>query len=174
MCCRMQRCKNYLDSLPFDGRRTRIEVFRNISYFLQDWKALAVIPFRSVCGPEKGRFCVADTAVSLLTAEAVQSSSLSLQRVDDVHGRDGFALGVLRVSDGIANDVLEEDFQDASRFFVDQSGDSLHSASTCQTADCRLRDALDVITKDLTMTLSASLAQSLTALASARHVADRR
>lgn len=107
-----------------------------------------------------------------LTAETVQSSALSLQRVDDVHGRDRLALGVLSVSDRVTDDVLEEDLQDASRLFVDQSGDSLHSASTCQTTDGGLRDALDVIAKYLTMTLGASFAQSLTALASARHDDD--
>ena len=43
-----------------------------------------------------------------LAAEAVQSAALALERVDDVHGGDGLALGVLAVGDGIANHVLEE------------------------------------------------------------------
>jgi hypothetical protein len=107
--------------------------------------------------------------MGLLTAETVQSSSLSLQGVDDVHRRDGLALGVLSVSDRIANDILQKDLQNAPRLFVDEPGDSFHSASTSQTTDCRLGDALNIITKDLTMTFSASLAESLTALTSARH-----
>ena len=112
---------------------------------------------------------VEEGAIVDLTAETVQSSALSLQRVDDVHGRDGLSLGVLRVGDRISNDVLEEDLQHSSRFFVDQSGDTLHSASTSQTTDRRLGYALDVVSKDLTMAFSAPFTESLTALASARH-----
>ena len=33
---------------------------------------------------------------------------MSLQSVDDVHGGDGLALGVLGVGDSITDDVLEE------------------------------------------------------------------
>lgn len=132
------------------------------------------------CGPEKGRFARGalrrETAVASLrsTAEAVQSSALSLQRVDDVHRRDGLALGVLRVGDRVADYVLQEDLQDASRLFVDQPGDPFHSPSTGQTTDSGLGDALDVIPQYLTMALGASLAESLTALASARHDDDER
>ena len=41
-----------------------------------------------------------------LTAESVQSAALSLEGVDDVHGGDRLSLGVLRVGDGVTNDVL--------------------------------------------------------------------
>jgi hypothetical protein len=41
-----------------------------------------------------------------LTAESVQSTTLAFQRIDDVHGSDGLSLGVLRVRDGITDDVL--------------------------------------------------------------------
>ncbi|EJK46922.1 hypothetical protein THAOC_34386, partial [Thalassiosira oceanica] len=44
-----------------------------------------------------------------LSAEAVEGLSLSLQGVDDVHGSDGLAAGVLGVGDGVTDDVLEED-----------------------------------------------------------------
>ena len=43
-----------------------------------------------------------------LSAEAVEGLSLSLEGVDDVHGRDGLAAGVLGVGDRVADDVLEE------------------------------------------------------------------
>ena len=43
-----------------------------------------------------------------LSAESVESASLSLEGVDDVHGRYGLSLGVLAVGDGITDDVLEE------------------------------------------------------------------
>ncbi|EJK50400.1 hypothetical protein THAOC_30638, partial [Thalassiosira oceanica] len=43
-----------------------------------------------------------------LSAEAVEGLSLSLQGVDNVHGSDGLAAGVLGVGDGVTDDVLEE------------------------------------------------------------------
>ena len=107
--------------------------------------------------------------VRRLPAEAVEGSALTLQRVDDVHRGDRLALGMLRVSDGIANDVLEEDLQHTASLFVDQTRDALHSASTSQSTNGRLRDALNVVTEYLAMTLGTSLAESLTAFASPGH-----
>jgi hypothetical protein len=104
-----------------------------------------------------------------LSSESVQSTSLALKRVDDVHGGDGLTLGVLRVRDGVTDDVLEEDLEDASCLFVDQTGDSLHSTTPGQTTDGRLRYALDVVSENLAMTLRASLSESLASFASSRH-----
>ena len=58
---------------------------------------------------------------SSLTAESVQSPALSLQGVDNVHGSDGLPLGMLGVCDGITDDVLQENLQDTTGLFVDQS-----------------------------------------------------
>ena len=104
-----------------------------------------------------------------LTAESVQGASLTLQGVHDVHGGHGLPLGVLGVGDGITDDVLQEHLQDSSGLFVDQTGDTLHSASASQTADGGLRDALDVVTKDFAMTLGASLSQTFASFATSRH-----
>ncbi|KAH9399227.1 hypothetical protein TYRP_018138 [Tyrophagus putrescentiae] len=111
-----------------------------------------------VVGPEKGRF-----------GGAVQSAALALQRVDDVHGGHGLALGVLGVGDRIADDVLQEDLQHAAGLLVDEAADALDAAAASQSADGRLRDALDVVAEDLAMALGASLAESLASLAAARH-----
>lgn len=62
---------------------------------------------------------------------------------------DGLALGVLAVGDGVTDDVLEEDLQDTASLFVDQARDTLDATTASQTADSRLGDALDVVTKDL-------------------------
>jgi hypothetical protein len=80
-----------------------------------------------------------------LAAEAVQGATLTLERVDDVHGGDCLALGVFRVRDGVANDVLEEDFEHAASLLVDEAGDTLDTASARETANGRLGYALDVI-----------------------------
>lgn len=104
-----------------------------------------------------------------LTAEPVEGTALTLQRVDDIHGSDRLALGVLRVGDGIADDVLEEDLQNAAGLFVDQTRNTLHASTTSQSTNGWLRDALDVVTQHLPVTLGTSLAQSFASFSSARH-----
>ena len=104
-----------------------------------------------------------------LTAESVQSTSLALQSVDDIHSCDGLPLGVLGVGDGITDDVLKENFEYASGLLVDESRDTLDTTTTSETANSGLGDALDVITQHFAMTLSASLSESLSSFAAARH-----
>src|SRR6185436_3247085 len=103
------------------------------------------------------------------TAEAVQGSPLSLQGVDDIHGRHGFALGMLAIGDRIADHVFQKQLQHTSDFFVNQSGNSLHSASARQSANRGLRYALDVISQHFAMTLSASFSQAFATFATSRH-----
>lgn len=63
--------------------------------------------FVYIFGPEKGRFHrrrhIGPTG---LAAEPVQGTALTLQRVDDVHGRHGLALCVLRVGDRVSDYIL--------------------------------------------------------------------
>ena len=80
-----------------------------------------------------------------LTSESVQGTSLSFQGVDDVHGGDSLPLGVLGVGDSIPDHVLQEDLQNSSGFFVDESRDTLDTTSASQSADGWLRDSLDVV-----------------------------
>ena len=54
-----------------------------------------------------------------LATEAVKGAALSLERVDDVEGGDGLALGVLGVGDCVADDTLEEGLEDTAGLFVD-------------------------------------------------------
>ena len=95
---------------------------------------------------------------------------MTLEGVDNIHGGDGLTTGVLGVSDGIADDVLKEDLKDTAGFFVDQSRDTLDTTSTRKTTDGGLGNTLDVITKDLSVTLGSSLSESLSSFSSARHV----
>ena len=97
-----------------------------------------------------------------LTAKAVQSAALSLQSIDDVHGSDSLALGVLGVGDGVADDVLQEDLEDTAGLLVDQAADTLDTTTSGETSDGWLGDTLDVITQDLSVTLGATLAQTFT------------
>jgi hypothetical protein len=94
---------------------------------------------------------------------------LTLKSIDDIHGGDSLALGVLGVGYGITDDVLEEYLEDTTGLFVDKTGDTLYSTTTCETTDCWLGDSLDVITKYFTMTLGASLSESLSSFTSSGH-----
>ena len=76
---------------------------------------------------------------------------------------------MLGVGDRVTDDVLEEDLEDAAGLLVDETGDALHAATTSETADGRLGDALDVIAKDLAVTLGAALSKSFASLSSTRH-----
>ena len=68
-------------------------------------------------------------SVDRLSAEAVQSTSLTLQSVDDIHGYDRLALGVLSVCHSITDHVLQEHFEDASSLLVYQTRDTLDTTS---------------------------------------------
>ena len=91
----------------------------------------------------------------------IERAALALERVNDIERRDRLALGVLRVRDRVADDALEEQLEDAARLVVDQPRDSLHAATTRETADGRLRNALNVVAQNLTVALRTALAQAL-------------
>ena len=97
-----------------------------------------------------------------LSTKAIQSLALALDGVDDVHGSHGLATSVLGVGDGITNDILEEDLEDAPGLLINQTGDALDAATTGQAADGGLGDALDVVAQDLAVTLGAALSKALT------------
>ena len=125
------------------------------------------------CALKRARFVlVVKKTISFLTAESVEGTALTLQSIDDVHGGDGLPLGVLGVGDGITDDVLKEHLQDTTGLLVDESGDTLDSTTTGQPSDGGLGDALDVVSQHLTVTLGASLSQSLSSFATSSHVAD--
>ena len=83
-----------------------------------------------------------EARVTELAAEAVEGAALPLEGVDHVHGGDGLPLGVLGVGDGVADHVLEEDFEDASGLLVDEAGDPLDAAPPGEVPDGVLGDAL--------------------------------
>ena len=75
------------------------------------------------------------------------------------------------VGDSVPDDVLEEHLEDTTGLLVDESGDTLDSATARQPPDGGLGDALDVVSQHLPVTLGASLAQSLASFATSGHVA---
>ena len=105
-----------------------------------------------------------------LAAEAVEGLALALEGVDDVHGGDGLPLGVLRIGDGVADHILQEELEDAAGLLVDQAGDPLDTAPPGQAADGGLGDPLDVVAENLAVPLDSTLAQSLASFATSSHL----
>ena len=92
-----------------------------------------------------------------LSAETVEGLSLTLEGVHDIHSDDSLTAGVLGVGDRVTDDIFKEDLENTTGLFVDETGDTLDTTTTSETADSGLGDTLDVIAKDLTVTLGASL-----------------
>ena len=46
-----------------------------------------------------------------LSSKSIQSATLPLKSVDNVHSGDGLPLGMLCVGDGIADDILQENLE---------------------------------------------------------------
>ena len=105
-----------------------------------------------------------------LATESVDGSALSLEGVDDVKGSHGLSSGVLGVSHGVTNDVLEERLDNSSGLLVHESRDSLDSTSASKTTDGGLGDSLNVVGEGLAETLGTALSESLTSFSSSGHV----
>ena len=72
----------------------------------------------------------------------------------------------------LGNKVRMLYLEDTTSLLVDQARDTLDTSTASQTADSRLGDTLDVVTKDLPVTLGTSFSKTFASLASARHVAE--
>jgi hypothetical protein len=65
------------------------------------------------------------------------------------------------VCDGVTNNVLQENLQNATGLLVDQTRDSLDTSTASQTANSGFSNSLDVLFQVLAMALGTSLAQAL-------------
>ena len=81
-----------------------------------------------------------------LSSETVQGTSLAFQSVDNVHCSNCLSLGVLAVCNCITDYVLQEDLEDSTGLFVDQTADTFDSTPSGKTTNSWLCDTLDVIT----------------------------
>jgi hypothetical protein len=59
--------------------------------------------------------------------------------------------------------IFEEDLENTTGLFVNETGDTLHTTTASETANGGFCDTLDVVAKDFTMTLSTTLAKTLQA-----------
>ena len=104
-----------------------------------------------------------------LSTKTVESLSLALERIHYIHGRHSLTTSVLSVRDRVADHVLEEDLQHSSRLLVNETGNTLHAATTRETTDGGLGDALDVVAKDLPVTLGPSFSKTFASFTAAGH-----
>ena len=66
---------------------------------------------------------------------------MSLIRTKARKGTEGDSpLGVFSVSDRVTDNVLKEDLEDTTGLLVDETGDTLHTTTTSETADSGLGD----------------------------------
>jgi hypothetical protein len=98
---------------------------------------------------------------------------LSLKSVDNIERCDSLSLGVFSVGDGITNDALEERLENTTGLFVDHSGNTLDTTTTSETSDSWLCDTLDVVTKNLAMTLGSSLSKTFASFATCKELMMR-
>ena len=68
---------------------------------------------------------------------------------------------MLSVRDRIPNDVLQKDLEDTTGLLIDETRNTLDTTTAGKTANSGLSDTLDVVAKNLAMTLSATLAETL-------------
>ena len=75
--------------------------------------------------------------------ETVESSTLSLEGVDDIHSGDSFSSGVFGVSDGISDNLFEERSENSSGVIIDERGDSLDTTSSTESSDSWFGDTVN-------------------------------
>ena len=72
---------------------------------------------------------------------------------------------MLSVRDSVTNDRLEEGLENTASLLVNHCRDTLDTTTACETTDGGLGDTLNVVTQNLAVTLSTTLAKTLAALA---------
>ncbi|MFA6159112.1 MAG: hypothetical protein WC763_05835 [Candidatus Paceibacterota bacterium] len=104
-----------------------------------------------------------------MATETVDGTTVALEGIDDVHGGNSLAMGVLSVGGSVAKDLLEELAKGSTALGVNLSRDALHTTTTGEAAKSRLGDSSDGLLERLTVTLSSSLSETLTSFSAARH-----
>jgi len=65
------------------------------------------------------------------------------------------------VRDRITDNILQENLENSAGLLIDKTRDTFHTATASETANSRLCDTLDVVTKNLAVALGTALAQTL-------------
>jgi len=105
----------------------------------------------------------------LSTTKPIQRPSLPLQSIDNIQACDRLALCMLRIRDCVSDDIFQEGLEHASSFLVDHCRNAFDATTSSKPANCWLRDALNIVAQDFTVTFGPSFAQPFTAFAASRH-----
>jgi len=103
-------------------------------------------------------------------SETVESATRPLESIDDIERGHRLAFRMFGVGDRVTDNVFEEDLKDTTGLFVDETRDTLHTTTTSEAANGGLCDTLDVVAKNLAVTLGSALSESLSAFSASRHV----
>merc|ERR1719433_373887 len=104
-----------------------------------------------------------------LTSKSVESTSLSLQSIDNIHSSDSLPLSMFSIGDSITDDIFQENLKDTSSFFIDQARNTFDATTASQSANSGFGDTLDVITQNFAMTLCATLSKSFSSFTTSSH-----
>ena len=104
---------------------------------------------------------ITNVPVWRLSTKSIEGVSTALERVDDIHRRDGLTPGVISVRHGVTNNLLEKELEYPTGFLVCETGDALDTSAASQTADGGFGDSLDIIAQNLPVTFGTTLSDSL-------------
>ena len=94
-------------------------------YIVRIWTLADVVAFKKAVSVSQCMKAMVHSGqivvVNELPAKTIERTSLSLQSIDNVHGSNGLPFRMLCVCDCITDDVLQEDFEHTSCFFIDQA-----------------------------------------------------
>ena len=96
-----------------------------------------------------------------LTSKSIKGAALTLEGIDNIHGCDCLPLGMFSVGDCITDDIFKENLQNSSSLLIDETRNALHTSTASQPSNCRLGNALDIISQNFSMKLGAPLPSPL-------------
>jgi len=88
---------------------------------------------------------------------SVESLSLTLEGTNNVHGSDSLTTSVVSVGSSILHHGGDEDTENTTDFLIHETGDTLNTSSSGETADGGLGNTIDGVTEHLAMSLGTTL-----------------
>ena len=95
---------------------------------------------------------------------AEQLTFLSLESVNNIKWCNCLALDEFSVCDNVTNDTFKKDLENIVNLIIAHSRNTLDIITVCEMTNSKLDDIHDVVTKNLTVTLSITLFKTLVIL----------
>nr|CDP93707.1 Bm6506 [Brugia malayi] len=81
----------------------------------------------------------------------------------NIHCCNCLSFRVLTICYSVTYDILQKHFQYATCLFINQSRNTFHTTTSCQTSNSWLCYSLNIVTQHFTMTLRSTFSKSFTA-----------